>query len=162
MSEAEAVNDQLAEDAADLILETEEQYQQQKAQQHDLLDAVAEEDGAPLLETKCSIHGIVVPVSGRLTGEFVEHIESLDAEAKRRAEGESGKGVSDIVREMADILDDLIDDPELTAEGVYQTYRKEGVGPVRTIMENVMESLQEEEERVRGTADGFRQKPDRA
>jgi len=157
-SEPETIDDDLADEAGELILETEEAYQEQKAEQHDLLDAVAEEDGAPLLETKCDIHGVTVPVSGRLTGAFVERVEDLDAEAKRRADGESEQtGVSDIVRELADIIADLIDDPELTAAGVYQTYRQEGVGPVRTILEKVMAALQQEEERVRGTADGFRQ-----
>jgi len=161
--EPETIDDELADKAGELILETEEAYQEQKAKQHDLLDAVAEEDGAPLLETKCDIHGITVPVSGRLTGEFVERVESLDAEAKRRADGESEQtGVSDIVRELAEIVADLIDDPELTASGVYRTYQEEGVMPVRTILESVMESLQKEEERMRGTADGFRSKPDGA
>jgi len=157
--EPETKQDQLAEDAADLILEADAQLQENRQEQHELLDAVSEEDGAPLLQTKCNIHGIVVPVSGRLTGEFVERVEGLDAEAKRRADGESDKtGVSDIIRELATIIDELIDDPELTADGVYQTYINEGVGPVRTILENVMQSLQEEEERVQGTADGFRSK----
>ena len=146
--------------AADLAQDAQESFEENKAKQHDLLDAVAEEDGAPLLETKCDIHGITVPVSGRLTGAFVERIERLDAEAKKRANGESDKsGVSDIIRELAVIIDDLIDDPELTARGVYQTYQSEGVKPVRTILEEVMAALQREQERVEGTAKGFRETP---
>lgn len=142
--------------AAQLVQETDEKYQTSKENQHALLDAVAEEDGAPLLETKTTIYGHTVPVSGRLTGAFIERVESLDAEAKRRAEGDGDQSVSDIVRELAEIIDDLIDDPELTADGVYEQYRREGVGPVRTLLDEVMEALQKEEERVRGDADGFR------
>jgi len=143
--------------AAQLAQETDEKFEQSREEQHELLEAVASEDGAPLLETQCEIHGLTVPISGRLTGEFVERIEGLDAEAKRRAEGDGERaGVSDIIRELAEIIDDLIDDEELTADGVYRMYQQEGVMPVRTILEEVMASLRREEERVNGTADGFR------
>jgi len=157
------VQDQLAEDGADLILEADDQLRQNREEQHELLKAVSEEDGAPLLETRCEIYGHVVPVSGRLTGAFVERMEELDAEAKRRAnqEGEDN-GVSDIIRELTQILDELIDDSELTADGLYQMYLNEGVQPVRTIVEGVMDALQKEDERKRGTADGFRKKPKRS
>lgn len=157
MSEAEPKQDDVAERALEVAKETEEAYQAQKEQQHELLEAVAEEDGAPLLETRCNIYGVTVPVSGRLTGEFVERVEALDAEAKRRADGESDDtGVSDIIAELCEILDGLIDDDELTTEGLYQQYRQEGVGPVRTIIDEVMDALKDEQERVEGTADGFR------
>lgn len=147
--------------AADLAMGAKESYESNRKDQHDLLDAVAEEDSAPLLETKCEIYGHVIPVSGRLTGEFVERIEALDAEAKRRASGEGDQsGVSDIIRELAEILDDLIDDPELTANGIYGLYLDEGPRAVRTIVEEVLESLKREEERVQGDADGFRSEPD--
>jgi len=149
--------DNLDELAADLALDAAQSFEEKQAEQHDLLDAVADEEGAPLLETKATIAGVTVPVSGRLNGEFIERVERLDEEAKRRANDEDAEnGVSDIMRELADIIDGLIDDDELTARGVYQTYQAEGVGPVRTILEEVMDALQTEDERLRGEADGFR------
>ena len=143
--------------AADLALAAHEDYQQSKAEQHDLFDAVADEEGAPLLETKATIAGVTIPVSGRLNGAFIERVERLDAEAKRRANDEDAPdGVSDIVRELGEIIDDLVDDDEITARGVYQTYQAEGVAPVRRILEEVMDALRKEDERLRGDADGFR------
>jgi len=143
--------------AADLALAAHEEYQQSKAEQHDLFDAVADEEGAPLLETKATIAGVTIPVSGRLTGAFIERVERLDAEAKRRANDEDAPdGVSDIVHELGEIIDDLVDDDEITARGVYQTYQAAGVAPVRRILEEVMDSLRKEDERLRGDADGFR------
>jgi len=44
----------------------------------------------------------------------------------------------------------------ITARGVYQTYQAEGVAPVRRILEEVMDALRTEDERLRGDADGFR------
>jgi len=156
-SEEHTANDNLANEAAELIQETNAEYEQNKQDQHDLLDAVAEEDGAPLLETKCEIYGHVVPVSGRLTGGFIERVEALDAEAKEIANEENpDRSVSDVIRELAEIGDDLIDDPELTADQIYQVYVDNGPRPVRTVIEEVIESLQREEERVSGDADGFR------
>jgi hypothetical protein len=94
-----------------------------------------------------------------LTGAFIERAERLDAEAKRRANDEDAPDeVSDIVRELGEIIDDLVDDDEITARGVYQTYQAEGVAPVRRILEEVMDALRKEDERLRGDADGFRQK----
>jgi len=149
--------DNLDERAADLALDAAQSFEEKQAEQHDLLDAVADEEGAPLLETKATIAGVTVPVSGRLNGEFIERVERLDEEAKRRANDEDAQnGVIDIMRELADIIDGLIDDDELTARGVYQTYQAEGVGPVRTILEEVMDALKTEDERLRGEADGFR------
>jgi len=143
--------------AADLALAAHEDYQQSKAEQHDLFDAVADEEGAPLLETKATIAGVTIPVSGRLNGAFIERVERLDAEAKRRANDEDAPdGVSDIVRELGKIIGDLVDDDEITARGVYQTYQAEGVAPVRRILEEVMDALRTEDERLRGDADGFR------
>lgn len=145
--------------AADLALAAHEDYQQSKAEQHDLFDAVADEEGAPLLETKATIAGVTIPVSGRLNGAFIERVERLDAEAKRRANDEDAPDeVSDIVRELGEIIDDLVDDEEITTRGVYQTYRAEGVAPVRRILDEVMDALRKEDKRLRGDADGFRQK----
>ncbi|UBF23342.1 tail assembly chaperone [Halorubrum tailed virus 29] len=143
--------------AADLALDAAKEYQAREAEQHDLFDAVAEEEGAPLLETRATIAGVTIPVSGRLNGAFIERVERLDAEAKRRANDEDAPdGVSDIVRELGEIIDDLVDDDEITARGVFQTYRAEGVAPVRRILEEVMDALRKEDERLRGDADGFR------
>jgi plasmid stability protein len=143
--------------AADLALDAAKEYQAREAEQHDLFDAVAEEEGAPMLETRATIAGVTIPVSGRLNGAFIERVERLDAEAKRRANDEDAPdGVSDIVRELGEIIDDLVDDDEITARGVYQTYQAEGVAPVRRILEEVMDALRKEDERLRGDADGFR------
>jgi len=143
--------------AAALALDAATEYEAATEEQHELFDAVAEEEGAPLLETKATVAGVTIPVSGRLNGAFIERVERLDAEAKRRAnDADAPDGVSDIVRELGEIIDDLTDDDEITARGVYQTYQAEGVGPVRTILEEVMNALQREDERLRGDADGFR------
>jgi hypothetical protein len=150
--------DDVAQRGADLLDEARVQDAANREVQHELLQAAADEDGAPLLETQTEIYGIVVDVSGRLTGEFVGQIEALDKEAKRRADGESeDSGVSDIIAELCVILGDTVDDPELDAEAFYQTYQENGPGPLKTIAEEVLGALQSEDERVSGQADGFRQ-----
>jgi len=157
---AEPTNDALADEAAELIRETNEQYQQNREEQHELLKAVAEEDGAPLLETQCEIYDHVVPVSGRLTGGLMERFESLDDEIQRRQDGDDdARRVSAIIRELTEELSALIDDGELTADELYQLYRREGGEPLRTIADNVIDALKREDERERGTADGFREEP---
>ena len=50
MSDADPDFDEIA---ADLAQDAKESYESSKENQHALLDAVAEQDGAPLLETQC-------------------------------------------------------------------------------------------------------------
>ena len=156
MSDAEPDFDEIA---ADLALDAKESYDSSKENQHALLDAVAEQDGAPLLETQCTIYGETIPVSGRLTGELIDRITALDTRAKEMADkGGSGAEFRDIINDVTQIAADLIDDDELTQKELYKVYRDNGVKPLRTILVDVFESLQKEEERVRGDADGFRKK----
>ena len=156
MSDAEPNYDEIA---ADLALDAKESYDSSKENQHALLDAVAEQDGAPLLETQCTIYGETIPVSGRLTGELIDRITALDTRAKEMADkGGSGAEFRDIINDVTQIAADLIDDDELTQRELYKVYRDNGVKPLRTILMDVFESLQKEEERVRGDADGFRKK----
>ena len=156
MSDAEPDFDEIA---ADLALDAKESYESSKENQHALLDAVAEQDGAPLLETQCTIYGETIPVSGRLTGELIDRVTALDPRAKEMADkGGSGAEFRDIINDVTQIAADLIDDDELTQKELYKVYRDNGVKPLRTILMDVFESLQKEEERVRGDADGFRKK----
>ena len=157
MSDAEPDFDEIA---ADLALDAKESYESSKENQHALLDAVAEQDGAPLLETQCTIYGETIPVSGRLTGELIDRITLLDDKAKEVSDGQgSGQDLRGIIQELCAIGANLIDDPELTPQELYQVYRDNGVKPLRTIVMDVFDALQKEEERVRGDADGFRKKP---
>jgi len=143
--------------AAELAAETDEKFESNKEDQHALLEAAAEADGAPLLETKCEIYGEVVPVSGRLTGDLIDRVTQLDNTAKAVADGEEDAGeLQTIISELTGICADLIDDDDLTQSELYKLYRAEGVTPLRTITENVMSALQQEDERVSGAADGFR------
>lgn len=145
--------------AAQLAQETDEKFQSNKEDQHALLEAAAEEDGAPLLETQCEIYGEVVPVSGRLTGDLIDRVTQLDNTAKAVADGDKDAGeLQTVIEELTSICADLIDDAELTQTELYKLYRAEGVTPLRTITENVMTALQQEDERVSGAADGFRSK----
>jgi len=145
--------------AAELAQETDEKFESNKEDQHALLEAAAEADGAPLLETKCEIYGEVVPVSGRLTGDLIDRVTQLDNTAKAVADGEEDAGeLQTIISELTGICADLIDDDDLTQSELYKLYRAEGVTPLRTITEAVMSALQQEDERVSGAADGFRSK----
>ena len=157
MSDAEPDFDEIA---ADLALDAKESFESSKKNQHALLDAVAEQDGAPLLETQCTIYGETIPVSGRLTGELIDRTTRLDDRAKEIANGDgSGEDLRNVIHELCEIGADLIDDDELSKQELHDLYRYNGVKPLRTIVMDVFDALQKEEERVRGDADGFRKKP---
>jgi len=158
MPETDAVNDDLANEAADLIMETEEAYQERKAEQEAILEDISEEAGAPLLETKCNIIGErVVPVSAKMNGEFIDRFGKIDA---RLSQGEQPDSAiyefGQAVRDACELLADVIDDDTWDAPTLLAAYKKEGHGAIMTMMNNVFSSLTKEKERAEGAAEGFR------
>jgi len=158
MSEADAVNDQLAEDAADLILETEEQYQERQAEHEAFLETVAEEEGAPVVETTCNIIGDYHPtLKTKLNGEVLDKMSHLDARMERFENDEArGYEISETADEVAQLLADVIADDGWTKDRFYAAYKQEGLDPLGVMLERCFEALKAERERVEGARDGFR------
>lgn len=143
--------------AADLALDAKESYEVAREEQHALLDDVAKEEGADVLETQATIRENTVPVSGRLNGDLFDRMGELDERVERIERGDArAYEVSETADELAQLLADLIDDPEFTKAGAYNTYRESGIEPLGVILEAVFEALKAEEERRQGAADGFR------
>ena len=141
--------------AADLVLETHEEYQERQAEHEAFLETVAEEEGAETLTTECNLIGeYTVPLEAKLNGEIMDRMEALDDRIQRLSAGEAR--VSDTADEVAQLLADLIADPEWDKRKFYAAYEREGLDPLGVMLERTFESLKEERERRRGTADGFR------
>lgn len=156
--EAEPVQDELAEEAADLILEAEEQYQEAQAEQEEFLETVQEEEGAEVLETQCNIIGdFTVPIKAKLDGALMDKMGHMDARIERFQEGEArGYEISETADEISQILADVIDDPSWHKDKFYTAYESEGLDPLGVMLERVFESLKTERERRQGAAEGFR------
>lgn len=158
--EPETINDDLADDAAELIQEADAQLQQNREEQQAFLDTVAEEEGAPVLETKCNLIGdYVVPLQAKLNGELMDTMGRID-DRLERLENEDARAyeISETADEIAQLLDDAIDDPEWHKEVFYKVYQQEDLEALGVLLEAAFESLKDERERRRGTADGFREK----
>ena len=159
MSEGpETINDDLADDAAELIQETHDQYEQNRQEQEAFLETVAEEEGAEVLETKCNIIGeYTVPLQAKLSGEIMDRMGALDDRLERLEAGEArAYEISETADEVSQLLADVIDEPTWDKRKFYEAYESEGLEPLGTMLERVFESLKQERERRRGTADGFR------
>ena len=84
MSDQEPVKDDIAEQAGELILEADEQYQQNKAEQEAFLETVAQEEGAEVLETTCNLVGeYVVDIKAKLSGDIMDRMGALDDRVER-------------------------------------------------------------------------------
>lgn len=152
------MSDDLAEDAAELIQETNEKYQERKEEQAEFLDAVAEEEGEPPLETQCNlIADYTVPLRAKLNGEIMDKMGAVDARLER-LENEQGRAyeISETADTVAQLLADVIDDPEWHKDKFYAVYESEGLDPLGLMLERAFEQLKEEKERRDGSADGFR------
>jgi hypothetical protein len=159
----ETIDDDLADEAGELILEAEQQYQQNQAEQAEFMKSVAEESGEETLETKCEIGGHTVPVSATFNGELMDQMGALEDRVNRIEAGDAGvQDISDTADKLSQLLADIINDDEATKRGFYKTYQEHGIGPLSEMLETVFGSLKQERERRRGTADGFRSKSDGA
>jgi len=156
--EPETKQDQLAEDAADLILEADDQLRQNRQEQQEFLDTVAEEEGAEVLETSCNLIGdYTVDLRAQLNGELMDKMGRIDDRLERIQSNDArAYEISDTADEVSQLLADVIDDSEWRKDTFYQAYRENGLDPLGVMLERAFESLKAEKERREGTADGFR------
>ncbi|QAS68869.1 hypothetical protein HFTV1-gp36 [Haloferax tailed virus 1] len=160
MTEQEPVQDELAEEAADLILEAEQQYQENLAEQEAFLETVAEEEGAEVLETQCNLIGeYTVPLKAKLNGELMDKLGEIDSRIEHIQSGDGRMyEFGEVADRAAQLLADVIDDESWHKEKFYQAYESEGLAPLGTMISRVIDSLKTEKERRMGAADGFRKK----
>lgn len=159
MSEQEPVSDEVAEEAADLILEAEQQLQENRAKQEEFLDAVADEYEVEVIETECNIVGDhTVSLKATLDGElmdeiggFLERLEEISDEGAKPGE------TSEIARRVSEMLADLIEEDAWTADTFYTAYERTTLDALGDMLLTAFDSLSKERERRRGTADGFRE-----
>jgi len=153
--EPEAKQDELADDAADLILEADDQLRQNREEQQEFLDTVAEEEGAEVLETTCNLIGdYTVDLKAQLNGELMDKMGRIDDRLERiQAKDARAYEISDTADEVSQLLADVIDDHKDT---FYQAYRENGLEALGLMLERCFEALKAEKERREGTADGFR------
>lgn len=158
MSEPEPVKDDLAEDAADLILDAEESLQERRKEQAEFLETVKEEEGAEVLETSCNLIGeYVVDLSAKLDGELMDKMGHMDARMERLDNGEArAYEISETADEISQILADVIAESKWDKGKFYAAYEAEGLDPLGVMLERVFTALKEERERRDGTAEGFR------
>ena len=156
--EPEPKQDQLAEDAADLILEADDQLRQNRQEQQEFLDTVAEEEGAEVLETSCNLIGdYTVDLRAQLNGELMDKMGRIDDRLERIQSNDArAYEISDTADEVSQLLADVIDDSEWRKDTFYQAYRENGLDPLGVMLERAFEQLKAEKERREGTADGFR------
>ena len=144
--------------AADLVQEAQRDYEQAREEQQEVLSAVAEEEGAEVLETQCNIAGDhTVPLKAKLNGKVLDQMSRLDARVERFEDGEARMyEVSETADETSQLLGDVIDDPAWDKDTFYGFYEKEGIGGLGTMLSRVFDSLIKERERRQGAAEGFR------
>ena len=145
--------------AQDLVEDASQEFEQSREEQAAFLDAVADEEGAEVLETTASIKGHSVPVSARLNGDVMDAMGRIDSRLER-IEREEARAyeVSDTADDVAQLLADVTDDPALTKREFYRQYEAHGIDPLGVVLEEVMTALRDEKERREGAADGFRKK----
>jgi len=144
--------------AVALQQEAEQDYQEQRQEQEEFLQTVKEEEGADTLETECNLVGdYVVPLEAKLDGTLMDTLGEMDARLEKLQEG-NGRAYEfgEAADNAAQILADVIDDPEWHKSKFYAVYKAEGLEPLGAMLERAFESLKKERKRQQGAAEGFR------
>lgn len=143
----------------ELVQKAREQRQQRQEEQEDFLEAVAKEEGIEPLETTVTLVGdYTVTVTARLDGQLMDRLAHIDEKLDRVEAGdERVYKASEAADDAAQLLADLVDDPEYNKELFYRTYEQQGLDIIGDFIETIFEGLQNARERRQGTADGFRQ-----
>ncbi len=156
--EPETIDDDLADEAGEMLLEMEAEYEEKMAEQEAFLETVAEEEGSEVLETQCNLIGdYTVPIKAKLNGELMDRLSHMDARVERFENGEArGYEITETADEISQILADVVNDDSWGKEKFYAAYEQEGLAPLGVMLERAFESLKEERERQQGAAEGFR------
>lgn len=156
--EPETVDDEIADQAGEMLLEMQQEHEEKMAEQEAFLETVAEEEGSEVLETQCNIIGdYTVPIKAKLNGELMDRLSHMDARVERFEQGEArGYEITEAADEISQILADVVDDTSWGKEKFYAAYEQEGLAPLGVMLERAFESLKEERERQQGAAEGFR------
>jgi len=143
--------------AADLATDAQQSFEANREEQTAFLDAVADDEGAEVLETTATIKGHSVPVSAKLNGEVMDRMGAID-DRLERIEREDARAyeVSEVADNVSQLLADVTDDAALTKREFYRQYEAHGIDPLGVVLEGVFEALKTERERKSGAADGFR------
>jgi len=156
--EPETVNDDLADEAGELILEANEELEQRRAEQEAFLETVEEETDAPVVETPCNIIGdYTVNIRAELDGKLTDRLGEMEARLERVDAGEGhAYDISDVADETSQMLADLITDPTWDKGTFYEAYERTGIEPLLEMFEEVFNAIKNERERQTGAAEGFR------
>ena len=156
--EPETVDDEIADQAGEMLLEMQQEHEEKMAEQEAFLETVAEEGGSEVLETQCNIIGdYTVPIKAKLNGELMDRLSHMDARVERFEQGEArGYEITEAADEISQILADVVDDTSWGKQKFYAAYEQEGLAPLGVMLERAFESLKEERARQQGAAEGFR------
>jgi len=156
--EPETVDDEIADQAGEMLLEMQQEHEEKMAEQEAFLETVAEEEGSEVLETQCNIIGdYTVPIKAKLNGELMDRLSHMEARVERFEQGEArGYEITETADEISQILAEVVDDTSWGKQKFYAAYEQEGLAPLGVMLERAFESLKEERERQQGAAEGFR------
>jgi len=156
--EPDTIDDDLADQAGELILEANEELEQRRAEQEAFLETVEEETDAPVVETPCNIIGdYTVDIRAELDGELTDRLGEMEARLERVDAGEGhAYDISDVADETSQMLADLITDPTWDKRTFYEAYERTGIEALLKMFEAVFSAIKAERERQVGAAEGFR------
>jgi len=145
----------------ELIDQTRARHEEAQEEIQEFHEAISEESDAEVLETQYNIAGdIVIDVSAKQNGELMDRMGAVEQKLEKVEQEESGVyRVTEAAEEAAQILADVTDNPEYTKDVFYEVYRTEGLEELGKKLRGAFEAIQNEGERLKGAADGFRKDP---
>jgi hypothetical protein len=142
----------------DLMEKTDERYEERQEDIADFHQAVQEESETEVIETTCNIVGdVTVGVTAKRNGELMDRMGHIEERLEYvETEKQGTYNITEAAQDAAQLLADVVDDPELTQGEFYKVYRGEGLEELGKMLKTVFSSIEKESERRRGAADGFR------
>lgn len=154
MSGKEYANDREA-----LIEETKEIQQEREQERQAFVNDLRSESDAEVIETPVTLFGdYTATVECKLSGEVLQRIEYIDENMPDEEGFERGDPakLNRVADQLCILLDDMLAEATYDHETFDEVYQLEGWDPLITVWEKVGDAIEKEQERRRGSADGFR------
>jgi len=142
----------------ELIAEANEAYDERKQKQKEIVEDISQDHDAEHIQTKCEIApGYTVDIDVRVNGRFVEKMATIEELTERVANGENtAMGASEIMDEAAQLLADMVDDPDWDKETFYNVYLESNPDVLGDMFDSVGSAISRERKRKQEGIGGFR------
>lgn len=124
----------------EIVQEAERRHAESQRKQQELVDALREDTDDDTISGEIEMAGLTLPYEWDIRGGDLERIETLQTDAQ---DPSSNITPMDAVREMCELLADIVTDPDLDGEAFLNVFRQTSPAALSGLFQQIQEDAQQ-------------------